>query len=148
MCCTATPYIVVPLRNSLARRHSKEQPANWIDIVIFKVDALQPRIVPTQSFRLDECFHQPFLRNPVDPANERLMVICNRFENESPVFQDPVSFRVAVAQVLLRQTMKFPLHVQCSDGLAVLKMNNPLLSWIPRYVAGALHGICQNQISR
>src|SRR5678815_4363875 len=125
MCCTETPHIVVPLRNSLARRHSKEQPAKWIDVVIFKVDALQPRIVPTQSFGLDDCF-----------------------QNESPVFQEPVGLRAAVAQVLLRQMMKFPLHVDCSDGLAVLKMNNPLLSWIPGYVAGALHRIGQDQISR
>ena len=76
------------------------------------------------------------------------MVVCNCFENESPVFQEPTSFRAAVAQVLLRQLMKFPLHVECPDGLAVLKINNPLLSWIPGYVACALHRIGQNQISR
>ena len=40
--------------------------------MIFEVDALQPWIVPAQSFGLDKTFQQPFLGDPVNAADQRL----------------------------------------------------------------------------
>ena len=58
-----------------------------IDVVVFEVNALQPWIVPVESFGFDKGFQQPFLSDPVNAAYQRLPILRNCFENESPVFQ-------------------------------------------------------------
>src|SRR5262249_2633279 len=82
-----TPDVVVPLRDSLARRDGKKQTATWIDVVVFEVDALQPRVIPINPSGWDNPSRHPFFFTPAPPADERLMVICNCFQNEPPVFQ-------------------------------------------------------------
>ena len=82
-----TPDAVVPLRDSFARRDAKEQAPARVDVVIFEVDALQPRIVPAQSLGFYKCFQQPFLCNPVNAADERMAIVWDCFKNESPVLQ-------------------------------------------------------------
>src|SRR5439155_4912883 len=124
---TGTPHAVVPLRDSYSRRHAKEQSTTRINVMIFEVDALQPRIVPRYSFGFDECFQQPFLCNPINPANKRLAIMRHCFKNESPVFQQPIGFRTAIVQVLLCYLVEFPLHVERADAFAVLKTYNPSL---------------------
>src|SRR6266496_5138771 len=73
------PYAIVPLCDSFSRRHAKEQSTTRINVMIFEVDALQPRIVPRYSFGFDECFQQPFLCNPINPANKRLSIMRHFF---------------------------------------------------------------------
>src|SRR4029453_15683182 len=70
-----TANIVVPLGDSFSRCDAEEQSAARIDVVIFQVDALQPWIVPAQSFGLDKSFQQPFLSYPVNAADQRLPVV-------------------------------------------------------------------------
>src|SRR5207247_5327318 len=48
--------------------------------------------------------------------------------NEAPVFQQPVGFRAAVTQILSRQLVEFPLHIERADSLAILEMDNPLVA--------------------
>src|SRR5437867_4135873 len=84
---TRTPDAVVPLRDSFAGRDGKEQSASWIDVVVFEVDALQPWVIPAQSLGFDKLFQQPFLCYPIDAADQRVAILRERFENESPVFQ-------------------------------------------------------------
>jgi hypothetical protein len=116
--------------------------------VVFEIDALQPWIAPRQFFRLHKYFEQPLLGDPIDPAYERLMVLRQRFEDETPAFQEPVRFRAAVAQIFPGQLMEFPLHIERADVLAILELDNPLLSRIARDVARALDGVGQNKIPR
>ena len=82
-----TPHAVVPLRDSFARRDTKEQSAARIDVVIFEIDTLQPWVVPAQCLGFDKCFQQPFLGDPVNAANQRLAIMWDCFKDESPVFQ-------------------------------------------------------------
>ena len=98
-------------------------------------------MIPVQLLRLHERLQQPFLGDPIDSADECLLVLLECFKNEAPVFQQPVCFGALVPQILLRQLMEFPLHVECADGFAVFKIDNPSLSEIARNIAGALHGI-------
>ena len=66
------------------------------------------------------------------------------FKDEFPVFQQPVGLGAAIAQVFLRKLMKFPLHIKCAHGFAVLEADDPALSGIARYVASALNRVCQH----
>ena len=63
------------------------------------------------------------------------MISLKCFKNEAPVFQQPVGFRAAVTQILSRQLVKFPLHIERADSLAILEMDNPLVCGIAREVA-------------
>ena len=44
--------------------------------------------------------------------------------------------------------MEFPLHIECTDALAILELDNPLLSRIARDITRALDGIGQDKIPR
>ena len=67
--------------------------------MIFEIDALQPWIVPAQSFGLDKSFQQPFLGDPVNAADQRLSVVRNCFEDVGEVtlkgFGSPVRAHAA-----------------------------------------------------
>ena len=78
---------VVPICDSLAGGDAEKQSATGIDVVIFEIDTLQPRVVLTQSLRFDKGFQQPFLGDPVNTADQRMAVVWDSFENESPVFE-------------------------------------------------------------
>src|SRR5439155_12457109 len=148
MCRTRATDTVVPLCDSLAGGNAEKQSTNRINVVIFEIDTLQPGIAPSQFFRLHKCFEQPFLRDPIDPAYQRLMILVECFKDEAPAFQQPVRFRAAAAQMFLCELKEFTLHIKRADALAILEPDNPLLSRIARDIARALDGIGQDKISR
>src|SRR5947208_13301891 len=143
-----TTDTVVPFRNSLARRDAEEQSPDRIDVVIFEIDALQPWMIPAQFFLLHKRFKQPFFGDPIDSADQRFMISLKCFKNEAPVFQQPVGFRAAVTQILSRQLVEFPLHIERADSLAILVMDNPLVSGIARDVAWAPHASGKHKTPR
>src|SRR5215469_3918700 len=55
--------------NRLCRFQSEEKSACWIYIVILKVQALQPRVLPTYAFFFHEHRKKPFLGDPIDAAD-------------------------------------------------------------------------------
>ena len=75
-------------------------------------------------------------------------VVRDGFQNERPVFQQPVRFRAAMPEMFLRQMMKFPLHIDRADGFAVLEAYHPLLARIAGNVTRALHRVDQDKVSR
>src|SRR5438105_3844503 len=75
---------VVPFADAFARHDAEEETARRIDVVIFEVETLQPRIVPRQIFRFDERVEQPLLRDPIDAADEFMSILLERFESETP----------------------------------------------------------------
>ena len=125
-----TSDTVVPLRNSLARGNTEEQAPNRVDIVILEIDALQPGIVPVQFFRVHKSVEQPFFRNPIDSADERFWILFQRFEDKTPVFEQPVCFRAAITETFLCQLVELPLNIERAHGFAILKLDNPFLAGI------------------
>ena len=64
-------HAIVPFADSFRRVYSEEQPFLGIDVVILEIQTLEPRIVPGEPFGFHERLQQPFLRNPIDAADER-----------------------------------------------------------------------------
>ena len=139
---------VVPFADPFPRRDAEEEAVRGIDVVIFEIETLQPGIIPAQAFGFDESLEQPFLRDPIDAADERLRILLERFENEAPAFQQPIRFRAVSSQMPLRQFVKLPLHIERADAFAVFKIDNPLPGGIAGDIARALDGIGQDKIAR
>src|SRR4051812_40447657 len=116
---------VVPFAYAFAGRHAKEQSADAIDIMIFQIKALQPRIAPFELLRLHERIEQPFLGDPVDAANQRSMILFERFKNKTPALEQPIRFRIAITQMFCRELEELPLHIKRADRLAILKIDIP-----------------------
>ena len=143
-----TANTVVPFGDSFAGCDAEEQSAARIDVVIFEIDALQPRIVPAQSFGFDKRFEQPFLGDPIDAADQRLPVVRIASRTKLQFSSNQSVSALLCPQMFLREMMKLPLHVERADGFAVLEIDDPLLGRIARDVARALHGVSQDKISR
>src|SRR6516164_9801005 len=60
----------IEFANCLCRFQSEEKSACRIYIVILKVQALEPRVLPTQAFFLHEHGQKPFLGDPIDTADQ------------------------------------------------------------------------------
>src|SRR4029450_3671450 len=48
------PHEVIPFADAFGRLEPEEEAAGWIDVVIFEIEALQPRVVPGEIFRRPE----------------------------------------------------------------------------------------------
>ena len=75
------------------------------------------------------------------------MVSCEASRTK-PQLSSSQSVSALLRPSALRESRKFPLHVERTDGPAVLELDNPLLSGVARDLARALHGIGKNQIPR
>ena len=89
---------VVEFADRFRRREREEEALRGIDVVIFEVEALQPRVLPGQALGLAERFEQPFLRNPIDAAEQQLRFGAERVEGEGPALEDPIGLLVAPAR--------------------------------------------------
>src|SRR5207237_5602494 len=99
---------VVPFADSFGGTYAKEESSPGIDVVIFEIEALQPRIVPANAFGFHESFQQPFLRNPVDPANERFGFVAQRLQRETPALEQPIGFFIHAAEVRVGELVELP----------------------------------------
>ena len=105
-------HAVVPFADSLRRVHPKEQPFLGIDVVIFEIQTLEPRIVPGEPFGLHERFQEPFLGDPIHASDERLWFVAQRLESETPALEKPIGFFIEAAEMFLGQFAKLPLNVE------------------------------------
>src|ERR1051325_5032438 len=133
----AAPDAVVPFADAFAGRYAEEEPARGIDVVIFKIDTLQPGIVPREVLGIDQQVEQPFFRDPIDAANERFGIFLERFENKAPALKKPIGLGARSAEMFLREIVELPWHVERADGSAVLKIDNPLARRVARDIGRA-----------
>ena len=52
--------------------------------MVRQIDAFQPRIIPADPLRRDQRIEEPYLRDPINAADERLGISTQRIEREFP----------------------------------------------------------------
>ena len=104
-------------------RQGVEEAGLAVDVVILEVDALQPRVLPGQALLLAEHIEQPFLGNPIDPADEQLRAAGERIEGERPVLEDPIGLLISAAEVLRCVLEEGPLDVQRGAAAAIVQLD-------------------------
>ena len=67
------------------------QTALEIDIVIFEIDRLQPRIAPGKFFFFLQRVEQEFLRRPIDAIPRHHHIALQIIQNIFPFAQNPLS---------------------------------------------------------
>ena len=105
--------------------------------MILKIDALQPGMIPPQFFRLHKCFEQPLFGDPIDPANQRLVILFQSLQREAPVLQQPVGFGSPESKMFLGKLVKLPLNIEGADGFSIFEIDNSAASRGRPWTAGA-----------
>ena len=60
----------IPIRNPSRRLEREEKAARRVDVVVFEVETLQPRVLPRKLFAGAEKVEHPAFGNPVHAADE------------------------------------------------------------------------------
>src|SRR5258705_4159552 len=88
------PNCGIKFTDGLCRLEGEKQALVRIDVVIFKVETLQPGILPAQSFFLHKSSEQPFFGDPIDAADQQLGLAPDGIERETPAPQNPIGFLI------------------------------------------------------
>src|SRR5678816_1436332 len=95
-----------------------------IDVVIFEIEALQPRIVPVESLRLTKRFEQILLGYPINSTKEQFRFGAQCTQGEAPAREDPVCLVIPSCEMLLSVREELVLNIERVARAAIFERDH------------------------